>query len=108
MFLSKENADEKKENEVAFIVFCLFCFFCPDLQIRKDVDQNSAIISAHSVYNQNSYFVTVGKQDQWYLPFVYYVISMCSASERTYLRHIGKFFLLACFAERTVVTGIPS
>ena len=53
-------------------------------------------------------FFTVGKQDPWYLPAVYYVISVCSASERTCLRQIGKFFLLACFAKRTVVPGMPS
>ena len=33
---------------------------------------------------------------------MYYAISLCSASEETYLRQIGKFFLLTCFAERTV------
>ena len=51
---------------------------------------------------------TVGKQDPWYLPFVYYVISLCLTSEITYLRQAGKLFILLCFTERTVVTGMPS
>ena len=55
-----------------------------------------------------SLFNTVGKQYPWYLPFVYYVISLCSALQRTYLRQIGKFFLTTCFAGRTVVTSMPS
>ena len=51
---------------------------------------------------------TVGKQDPWYLPFVYNAISFSSASEKTDLRQIGKFLLLTCFAERIAVTGMPS